>query len=355
MPANPHAPEDPLIDPGRVSVVLCTYNGGRFLARQLDSLLAQTYRNLEIVAVDDASIDESPDILRHYARLDPRMRLVINPVNLGFARNFANALSQSRGGFVAPCDQDDVWLPEKIDTLMRAISGHSMAYCDSTLVDENDEPLGYRMSQVLPLRSIRDPMPFAFGNCVSGHAMVFRRAVLARALPVPEGFFYDWWIAAVAASLDGIVFCERSLVRYRQHGSNITRARMEELIAEAGLIGASAGDAAQANISDTQSEVRPARERGGQLRYLKETERRLASLARLPGQHQPFAVELWHLWQARETQLLSPKLWQVISRHRERLLVLTGLSARKQARYCNDFLWGLRLKRLLRKRGYLSA
>jgi glycosyltransferase involved in cell wall biosynthesis len=318
-------------DPGLVSLVLCTYNGSRFLAEQLDSLLAQTYPHVEIIAVDDASTDDTVAVLERYAARDARIRVVANPANLGFARNFERALSLTRGAFIAPCDQDDIWLPDKIEALLGAIEGHSMAYCDSTLVDERAAPMGHRLSQVVPMRSLDDPLPLAFGNCVSGHAMLFRRSLLKHALPMPPGFFHDWWLATVAAATAGICFCDRSLVLYRQHGGNVTDRRLKEMQVEAGLATAARSDA-----------VRTADKRADKLRYLRDMELRLKLIGELPGPHQPFATELLELWRAREKQWISWRLWRAMRSNQGRLLALTGMSGKKQARYCADFFWGLR-------------
>lgn len=331
-----------------VSVVLCTYNGSRFLAEQLESVLAQTCSEFEIIAADDGSSDDTLAILHRYATNDSRIRIVANASNLGFGRNFERALSHSRGELIAPCDQDDVWLPDKLESLVAAISGRSMAYCDSTLIDEHGQPLGYSLSQVVPMRSIDDPAPFAFGNCVSGHAMVFRRQVLDRALPIASSFFYDWWLAAVAASMNGIEFCDRKLVLYRQHGANVTSGRFAEMLHEAGLNQALVRN----DVAIAPAAPRQPRERGHRLRYLRETERRLAALARLPGRHQCFLAELHKLWGARESQWISPRLWRRMTRNKDRLLALTKMSEDARSRYCADLLWGVRIKRLTRRRAY---
>jgi hypothetical protein len=320
-----------------VSIALCTYNGERFLPQQLDSLLSQTHANLEIVASDDGSTDATPSLLERYAQADRRIRVVANAENLGFAGNFARALSLCRGDYIAPCDQDDVWLPEKISALLAAIGERALAYCDSTLVNEEGAAAGLRMSQVIPMLSTDDPAPFAFGNCVSGHAMLFRKDLLARGLPTPPAFFYDWWIAAVAAAAGGVVFCDRSLVMYRQHGGNITSGRLAEMVQEAGL---------------APRAVRPERVQGGKLLYLRETEQRLAALAQLPGEHRPFVAKLHGLWRARETQWLSPALGVLMLHHGARLLAATNLKGKKRKRYCREFFWGLKSRRLLNSRAY---
>ncbi|MEQ1582076.1 MAG: glycosyltransferase family 2 protein [Steroidobacteraceae bacterium] len=330
-----YSPED-AADPGLVSIVLCTYNGSRFLSEQLDSLFAQTYPHFEIVAVDDASTDETVAVLKRYAAREARLRIVVNPANLGFARNFERALGLSRGALIAPCDQDDIWLPEKIESLLAAIEGHAMAYCDSTLVDEHAAPLGHTLSRVVPMRDLDDPLPLAFGNCVSGHAMLFRRSLLERALPMPSGFYHDWWLATVAAATGGIRFCDRSLVLYRQHGGNVTDQRLKEMQVEAGL-----------SATTEQDAVRASDKRADKLRYLRDMALRLQLIAELPGPHQPFAAELHDLWRAREAQWISWRLWRAMRGNQDRLLALTGMSTKKKARYCADFLWGWRAQGLM--------
>jgi len=314
-----------------VSIALCTYNGSRFLAQQLDSLLAQTHPRLEIVVVDDASTDDTVAILENYARRDPRIQVSVNEVNVGFAQNFDRALACCRGVFIAPCDQDDIWLPEKVSALVAAIDGRALAYCDSTLVDEQGQPTGQRMSHIVPMHSTDDPVAFAFGNCVSGHAMLFRRELMALARPVPAEFFYDWWIAAVAASAGGIVYVAQSLVLYRQHGTNVTDARLGEMMQEAGIDSQRSPGAATKRRSSSDDK----------LRFLREAHRRIGALAQLPGRHQSFIAELHRLWSARETQWLSLSLGWFMLSHRRRLLALTKLSEKKQKRYCRRFFRGL--------------
>jgi glycosyltransferase involved in cell wall biosynthesis len=97
-----------------ISVALCTYNGARFIRGQLDSLLAQTHRNIEVLAADDASTDDTVSILQEYAERDPRVRVLVNRHNMGFKKNFEQVISSCRGSFIAPCDQDDIWFPEKL-------------------------------------------------------------------------------------------------------------------------------------------------------------------------------------------------------------------------------------------------
>ena len=108
-------------EPPLVSVVLGTYNGEAYLQDQLRSVLAQTYPALEIIAIDDGSRDRTVDILREYAARDPRMRVTVNERNLGFIRNFEKGCRLARGEYIALCDQDDYWFPDKIEKMVGAI------------------------------------------------------------------------------------------------------------------------------------------------------------------------------------------------------------------------------------------
>ena len=192
--------------PPLISVALCTYDGERFLRPQLDSLLGQDHEALEVVAVDDASLDGTWAILEAYAARDPRLRVFRNPENLGFRRNFERAMGLCRGELIAPSDQDDVWRSEKLRRLSAALGNAAAIYCDSELIDAQGQPLGRRLSQLLPMGPIDDPATLLFDNCVSGHALLFRRSLLERALPVPEGVFHDWWLAFVAAGAGGVAY-----------------------------------------------------------------------------------------------------------------------------------------------------
>src|SRR5580698_4535990 len=117
-----------------VSIALCTYNGEKFLAAQLDTLIAQTYKNLEVIAVDDCSTDSTYDILKTYAAKYPWFRIYQNAQNLRFLKNFQVAVSYCKGDLIALCDQDDLWHPEKIEMQVNAIGDNMFIYHDSEFI-----------------------------------------------------------------------------------------------------------------------------------------------------------------------------------------------------------------------------
>jgi glycosyltransferase involved in cell wall biosynthesis len=319
-------------DPPLISVALCTYNGERFLREQLDSVLAQDYPRIEIVAVDDASTDGTFALIESYAARDARMRVWRNPSNVGFRRNFELALEQCRGDLIAPCDQDDVWLPSKLSILQRALGDAAAAYCDSELVDEQGRSIGVRMSDRRPMGRIDDPAVFLFGDCVSAHAVLLRRNLLERALPVPVGVYPDWWLGLLAACSGPVEYVSEPLVRYRQHACSVTDVLHRRQAAPA---------------------LRPA---GYKLAALEETECRLRAAAAVPGaRDEAFFATALRLWLGWKRQWLSPRLAAFMLRHRERLFALRPDHRWRHARDAVKHLWGLPLKRFVGPRGYRRA
>lgn len=211
-----------LLDTPLISIALATYNGARFLREQLDSIYAQTWPNMEVVAGDDGSSDDTVAILEEY-RQSRGLRYEVNGRNLGFLSNFENILSRCRGEFIALADQDDVWLPEKLERLVAEIGDASLIYTDASLIDENGWEVAGSLIATSGVRPIsgRDFGYFLCNSCVTGCTVLFRRALLESALPIPEcETYHDWWLALVASRHGGVRYLPERLVRYRQHGAN---------------------------------------------------------------------------------------------------------------------------------------
>lgn len=300
-----------------VSVALCTYNGERYLAQQLESLLAQ-HQPLELVACDDASDDATWEVLQQHAPRFARARLLRNPRTLGVHANFQQALAACRAEWIAPCDQDDIWAPQKLTRLLAQAGDAALVYCDSELIDAEGRPLGERVSGRLPMISGSRPLAFALGNCVSGHAALFRRSLLAQALPVPAGVYYDEWLAFVASSLGTIRYVDEALVQFRQHQGNLTR-----------FVGQ--GDAGRKSPLALHRVQAP----------------KLDALAGFPGPAQARLQKLSRLWRAREHQWLSPCLAVLMLRDHSELMRLAPRVQRRSAwRQALKLFWGLRAKML---------
>lgn len=214
-----------------VSIAMCTYDGAEFLALQLDTLVNQTYKFIEIVVVDDCSTDETFSILTGYAERYPRFRIYQNENNLGFIRNFERAVSLCNGELIALCDQDDLWHPAKIELQVNAIKDNIFIYHDSEFIHEDGSTMNKKMSDLMNLYRGGQPEAFLFFNCISGHTILMKRGLIDYALPLKKEFFHDWWLAYAATSIGEIDFIPECLVKYRQHDkseTNILRRSREK-------------------------------------------------------------------------------------------------------------------------------
>lgn len=209
-----------------VAVVMCTYNGAsRHLAEQLDSLFAQTLKPKEIIVQDDCSTDNTMELLADYARRAPdgvQMRVYQNAQQQGINRNFFSAMHRSTADLIAVCDQDDIWLPTKLEEQCAAIGQNMMCVCRSVPFTETDAEVRYD-SRRPNCNLIR-----LFYASMMGHCQVLRRELLD-VIPTeeecPEIYLrtcYDVMTATAAAALDSIVLIDRVLVRQRRYAEAAT-------------------------------------------------------------------------------------------------------------------------------------
>lgn len=278
-------------------MALCTFNGSRFLEQQISSLLAQRDVALEVIVCDDGSTDGTWPLLEAWAAMDQRIRLFQNPQRLGFSANFAQAMSYCRGEYIAPCDQDDFWMPDKLSRLVAHMGEHLLCYCDSSLIDEQGNSLNQRISERISMYQGHGVLPLCFWSSVSGHALVFRASLLRQAQPFPPDCFYDWWLAAVAASHGSVGYVDEPLVAYRQHGH-----------------------------SQTDFAKRQTRKRDRWVQY-RNREVWLRNLAGLSGPDQAFCKRLSELWSARAHQWWSPQLCLHMAKRSNELMRLNKREA----------------------------
>ena len=219
----------------RISVAMATFNGERFIAEQLASLRAQTRLPDELVVCDDQSTDRTLDLVEQFARTAPfEVRIHRNERNLGFGDNFLRAASLCRGDWIAFCDQDDVWLADKLATAERYthLPGRNVLVVahNADVVDESLVPSGVRY---LNLRKVMVCEGRKLPNLwvASGFTMLFR-ADLVRRIPYDDrgpdpslpgaALAHDVWVCRIARSLGDIVILPQSLVLYRRHPATTT-------------------------------------------------------------------------------------------------------------------------------------
>ena len=206
-----------------VTVVLTTYNGERYLTEQLDSIVTQTHENTEIIICDDASEDRTIEIIKKYEKNDSRIKTIFNKSNIGLHANLSKGLKISTGAFIAISDQDDIWEKNKIEILLNFIGAKSGVYSNSLIIDQNGKSLKTSLLDCLKIKSPTQHSSLAgllTKNCVSGHALLFKKELLDLILPLREEILFDYQIALAASLLDGLSFCENLLTRHRIHGEN---------------------------------------------------------------------------------------------------------------------------------------
>lgn len=191
------------------------------MQKQIDSLLQQTWTNMEIIVSDDASKDGTRNILEQYLD-DQRFRIIFHTSNLGAIKNFEFATKQAKGEFLAFCDQDDIWLPEKLELLYHAIGNASLVYSDSVLIDENGQSLQKKLSNLRKMGDVNDTKGFIFSNVVWGHTMMIRKSLVDLVIPIPEKIPHDIWFAVIATIHTGIKYVDQPLTLYRQHAKTVT-------------------------------------------------------------------------------------------------------------------------------------
>ena len=205
-----------------ISICIATYNGEKYLTEQLDSLANQTIQPYEVILQDDCSSDNTVKIAKTYQdRLN--LKIFVNEINLGFTKNFESVLSKATGDFIAPCDQDDIWESDKLELLLTNIGNSSLIYSNSLLVDQDGQSLNMTLSEKLGNQFINSDsaLNFLYANCISAHAMLFRKDLLKYIFPFPQYSYFDAWIGAIAASAHGVKYINKNLVLYRQHNTNV--------------------------------------------------------------------------------------------------------------------------------------
>jgi hypothetical protein len=232
----------------RVSVALCTCNGSRFIAEQVESICRQTRPAAEIVLRDDSSDDDTVARARdawercRAERPDatPELRIEVHARRLGVTKNFASALADCRGDLIALSDQDDRWHPGRLEHLvgrMAAQPATLLLHGNARMVDADGQWLGNTLFDALAisgseLGKISQGRAFEVlldRNLVTGAATIFRRSLLAAALPIPAHWIHDEWLGAIAAALGGVDVEPDPLLDYRQHGGNQIGAQRENL------------------------------------------------------------------------------------------------------------------------------
>jgi glycosyltransferase involved in cell wall biosynthesis len=198
-----------------ISVCIATFNGERYLAQQLDSILQSPLVG-EVLVSDDGSTDSTREVARRFG--DGRVRLLDGP-GAGLVRNYEFLLMAAAGQHIFLADQDDVWLPRKVELLTARLQQVDLVVSDCVVVDSTLSTL--RPSFFADRHSGPGLVRNLVRNSYLGCCMAFNRSLLAYALPFPTSVpMHDWWLGLVAEAFASVDFVDEPLVLYRRHGGN---------------------------------------------------------------------------------------------------------------------------------------
>lgn len=206
-----------------IQVLLSTFNGEKYLHAQLNSLLSQTYRNFSISIRDDGSSDATVSILREFAKANLNAKLEEGE-NVGVVKSFYRLLESAEGDLFCFCDQDDVWLPEKLSRAVAALSespdSSRTLYCSRLIFTDSDGHVVFtsKAPKHIGLRNA------VVENIATGCTVVIGKQLRALALKArPEDVhMHDWWFYLLASTFGFVVFDATPTVYYRRHDATVT-------------------------------------------------------------------------------------------------------------------------------------
>lgn len=205
---------------------MTTYNGSKYIKEQLDSILDQSFADYELIICDDCSSDDTQLILKKYSKKDSRIKIIFNETNIGFIKNFEQAIKLCTGDYIAFSDQDDIWKKNHLQELVDNIKDNLMICSDSLLFNDKGTICSMKESLTLDFIPEQQDMFYylLFNNFVQGSTSLVKKELFnyVNEFYNNQVFFHDHWLALYAAYLNKLVYLDKQLLLYRQHESNVT-------------------------------------------------------------------------------------------------------------------------------------
>lgn len=213
-----------------IDIVMPTYNGEKYLREQIDSILNQSYKDIRLIISDDGSKDSTVQILKEYEEKDERVKVYVQPQNLGVVGNIEFLLKKVENPYYMLADQDDVWLLEKVEKSLEKLKQENadLVFGDLEVVDKDLNTMYPSFGDFMLLnRKINkyinsDRLNYLY-NCVTGCTALARKETIEKILPLPtksKYLIHDYWIG-IMASLNGkLAYMPEKYIKYRQHGNN---------------------------------------------------------------------------------------------------------------------------------------
>jgi rhamnosyltransferase len=216
----------------KVNIVLPTFNGEKFLAEQIESIQNQTFKDWQLLIRDDGSTDSTPDMIKTFAKSDSRIKFINenNRENVGVIKNFFTLIKYEQADFYFFSDQDDVWLPDKMATMLTEAQKYDadqplMVYMDLSVVDQNLTVINPSMIRSQSHHANTSLLPELTENTVTGGVSMMNHALAEKWLDTTDIIMHDWYLAVLATATGQLVYIDQPGELYRQHDNNVLGAR----------------------------------------------------------------------------------------------------------------------------------
>ena len=215
-----------------ITVIMATYNGSKYLEAQMESIIGQSHKPYRIRVFDDVSSDNTLQLLKTYEKRT-NIEVIQRPQNLGVIRNLKAALATIDGPeYIALADQDDVWLPQKLEISLGALKEididpkkPALVYSDLMVIDQAGQHVSDSFWEILGLSKYQHVLStLVYGNVVTGCASLMNAALLPYAQDIPEDLstYHDAWLALCAFCFGKVKTIKTPLIQYRLHPENLT-------------------------------------------------------------------------------------------------------------------------------------
>ncbi|ATC61459.1 glycosyltransferase family 2 protein [Lactococcus raffinolactis] len=216
----------------KVNIVLSTYNGARFLAEQLGSIQKQTFTDWQLLIRDDGSTDITPQIIAEFVKADPRIHFINehDRQNFGVIKNFFTLVKYEKSDYYFFSDQDDVWLPDKMATMLDEVIHHDksqplMIYMDLSVVDQDLNVTHPSMIRSQSHHANTTLLAELTENTVTGGVAMINHALAEKWEDTDDVIMHDWYLALLATATGKLVYIDKPGELYRQHNNNVLGAR----------------------------------------------------------------------------------------------------------------------------------